>query len=395
MCAGCGRTEAAKARATASANEIPTVAVAKASPHNLSHDLALTGEFRPYQEIDVMAKVSGYVKKIDVDIGDHVREGQLLATLEIPEMTDELNKARAEIERSQAQVTQAQDEVRRAQSGYQIANLSYRRLNSVMQSRPGLVAQQEVDDAQARETTADAQVSAAKSNVAAAQNQVAVSRAELARVQTLFDYTKVTAPFDGVITKRYADTGSMIQAGTASQTQAKPLVRLSENRRLRLILPVPESAVPTVHIGQRVDVHVTTLNRTFPGNVVRFADKLSLDTRTMDTEVDVPNPGLVLIPGMYADVNLTLNRSNDALSVPVTAIDFDQDNEKSGKVTIVTAAGRLESRTVALGMSTANQVEIQSGLRDGDLVVIGSRSGLQTGTLVKPRITDLSAGTPQ
>src|SRR5665213_954500 len=197
MCAGCGRTEAAKARATASANEIPTVAVAKASPHNLSHDLALTGEFRPYQEIDVMAKVSGYVKKIDVDIGDHVREGQLLATLEIPEMTDELNKARAEIERSQAQVTQAQDEVRRAQSGYQIANLSYRRLNGVMQSRPGLVAQQEVDDAQARETTADAQVSAAKSNVSAAQNQVAVSRAELARVQTLFDYTKVTAPFDG------------------------------------------------------------------------------------------------------------------------------------------------------------------------------------------------------
>jgi RND family efflux transporter MFP subunit len=396
--AGCGSQNQTAARPS-SANEPPTVAVAKASIQDLSHNLVLTAEFRPYQEVDLMAKVAGYVKKINVDIGDRVRQGQLLATLEIPEMADELNRARANVERSQAQVAQATDEIKRAQSGYQIAHLSYQRLAGVMKSQPGLVAQQEVDDAQAKDVSADAQVSAAKSNLAAAQQQVSVSKAELAKVQTMFDYTSVTAPFTGVITKRYADTGSMIQAGTASQTQAMPLVRLSENTLLRLILPVPESAVPTVHIGQQVDVNVPTLARTFPGRVARFENKLSLATRTMDTEVDVPNPSLVLIPGMYAQVDLTLKRSNNALSVPVTAVDLDEgDNSSnstaaaaSGKVMVVTSQNRLERRDVVLGMETANRIEVRAGLHNGEMVVIGSRAGLQTGQEVRPKVTSLVA----
>src|ERR1051325_961725 len=141
----------------------------------------------------------------------------------------------------------------------------------------------------------------------------------------MIEYTRVTAPFAGVITKRYADTGSMIQAGTASQTQAMPVVKLSENSRLRLILPVPESAVPTVHIGQRVEVRVPTLKRSFPGRVARFAEKLSMSTRTMDTEVDVDNPTLLLIPGMYAEVNLTLDHRSRTLAVPVLAVDREGD----------------------------------------------------------------------
>jgi len=377
--------------AKSDATDVPTIAVAKAEKANLTHNLTLTGEFKPYQEIDVMAKVAGYVRQINVDIGDRVRQGQLLATLEVPEMADEINKAKAEIERSQAQVVQAQDEVHRAESNYQIAHLTFTRLDGVLKNRPGLVAQQEVDDAQARDNTASAQVSAAKSNVAAAQHQVAVAQAEMARIQTLFGYTKVIAPFDGVITRRFADTGSMIQAGTSSQTQAMPVVRLSQNNLLRLILPVPESATPTVHIGQQVDVRAPTLNRTFPGKVVRFADKLSLETRTMDTEVDVPNPTLTLIPGMYAEVDLTLKRENDALSVPVTAVDVDPDNEHAGKVMVVDSGDRLQNRPVTLGMQTANRIEVQSGLTSGDLVVIGSRAGLQPGARVKPKVAVLSA----
>src|ERR1035438_2717199 len=132
-----------------------------------------------------------------------------------------------------------------------------------------------------------------------------------------------------------------------------PVVRLSENTLLRLILPVPESAVSTVHIGQQVDVKVSTLNRTFPGQVKRFENKLSLATRTMDTEVDVPNPGLILIPGMYAEVDLTLNRAMQVLSVPVTAVDLDEGGSSSdsnsspasGKVMVVTDGKRLERRS--------------------------------------------------
>jgi RND family efflux transporter MFP subunit len=395
---GCGSQDKVSAKQNSSA-QAPSVAVAEASVQDLSHTLVLTAEFRPYQEVELMAKVAGYVKQISVDIGDRVKEGQVLATLEIPEMADELDRAKSNVERSKAQVAQANDEIRRAQSNYQIAHISYQRLADVMKSQKGLIAQQEVDDAQAKDVSADAQVSAAKSNLAAAEQQVDVSKAELAKVQTMFQYTSVTAPFDGVITKRYADKGSMIQAGTASQSQAMPLVRLSENTLLRLILPVPESAVSTVHIGQQVDVKVSTLNRTFPGQVKRFENKLSLATRTMDTEVDVPNPGLILIPGMYAEVDLTLNRAMQVLSVPVTAVDLDEGGSSSdsnsspasGKVMVVTDGKRLERRTVALGMETANRIEVRSGLRAGEMVVIGNRSGLQPGQAVTPKVTSMAA----
>ena len=150
-------------------------------------------------------------------------------------------------------------------------------------------------------------------------------------MKTLIEYTRVTAPFAGVITKRYADTGSMIQAGTASQTQAMPVVRLSENSLLRLILPVPESAVPTVHIGQPVEVRVPTLNRSFPGRVARFTGKISSSTRTMETEVDVPNPNLVLMPGMYAEVDLTLAAAQSASCTDARCAAIDPKQPGDGR----------------------------------------------------------------
>jgi RND family efflux transporter MFP subunit len=367
---------------TASAEEITTVAVAKTAVADLSQTITLTAEFTPFQEIDVMAKVSGYVKQIYVDIGDRVRQGQLLAVLELPEMTDEVVRAKAAIQRAQAQVVQGEDEVHRAESSHQISHLSNERLSAVDKTRPGLIAQQELDDAQGKDLAAEAQIQAAKSSLTAAAQQVDILKAELARIQTMFDYTKVTAPFAGVITKRYANLGSMIQAGTSSQ--AMPLVRLSDNSLLRLTLPVPESAVPTVHTGQAVDVHVPTLNRNFPGKVARFSDKVQTATRTMDTEVDVPNPALVLVPGMYAEVNLMVKSARGALCVPVGAVDFEAEGK--GRVLVVTAPGnKLEPRAVSTGLETANRIEIRSGLQEGDMVVVSSRAGLRPGATVSPK----------
>jgi RND family efflux transporter MFP subunit len=384
----CSRTSKVEAEA-AKASDALTVAVAKATTEDLSHGLVLTAEFKPFQEVDLMAKVAGYVKKINVDIGDRVREGQVLAVLEIPEMADDRARAQAGVDRSQAEVARAKDQVQQAISAHEIAHLSYTRLADVSKQRPGLVAQQEIDDAHGKDLVAEAQVSGARSNLVAAAEQVHVNSAELQKIKTLFDYTSVTAPFAGVVTKRYADTGSMIQAGTASSSQAMPLVRLSENSLLRLILPVPESAVPTVHLGQQVDVRVPTLKRSFPGRVARFSDKLSLATRTMDTEVDVPNPSLVLIPGMYAEVDLSLDSRRGVLVVPVPAVDVGSD-ESSGQVVVVTADNHIEIRKVQLGLQTSTKVQIRSGLKEGDLVVVGSRSGLQPGQEVKPKITSMS-----
>ena len=227
----CDRTAKVEARA-ATGPQIRTVAVAKAAIEDMSHGLVLTAEFKPFQEIEVMAKVAGYVKKIYVDVGDRVHEGQLLATLEVPEMVDEIAKAAASVERSDAEVARANDEIARAESAHHMAHVTYTRLADVANKRPGLIAQQEVDDAHSKDLMAEAQVAAAKSSLSAALQSVAVTKAELGKTRTMSDYTRVTAPFSGVVTKRFADTGSMIQAGTASQTQAMPLVRLSAERHV-------------------------------------------------------------------------------------------------------------------------------------------------------------------
>lgn len=381
----------------------PTVAVAKAGVEDLSRDLNMTAELRPFQEIELMAKVAGYVKAIYVDIGDRVKKGQLLAVLEVPEMADDMVRATSALKGSEAEAARAGDELRRAQSVNDIAHLSYTRLAEVAAKRPGLVAQQEIDDARSKDLSTQAQVAAARSSIMSANEQIHVSRASLARVKTMLDYARVTAPFSGVITKRFADVGAMIQAGTASQTQAMPLVRLSDNSMLRLIVPVPESAVPTVHVGQQVEVRVPTLNRSFSGKVARFSTTVSSNTRTMATEVDVPNSGLILVPGMYAEVLLNLNRRAKVLAIPVTAVDLvggevskqsketgaDPETARIGKVMVVTPGNRIEIRNISIGLETANKVEIISGLKEGDLVVIGGRSTLQAGQEVQPKVTTI------
>jgi RND family efflux transporter MFP subunit len=378
----CARSGGAEASQTAT--EAPTVAVVKATRADLSSDLILTAEFAPYQEIDVMAKVSGYIREINVDIGSRVQEGQLLATLEIPEMQDDLTRAAAAIEQANAELTTARDELQRDESARDIAHLSYSRILDVSKREPGLVPQQQVDEANSRDLVAEAQVSAAKSRITAAEQHIHVGQAEQAHVKTLYQYAVITAPFTGVVTKRYANTGSLIQAGTASQTQAMPVVRLSQNGRLRLALPVPESAVPLIHLGEPVDVRVSTLKRTFPGVVARFADKVDESTRTMKTEVDVLNPTLVLVPGMYAEVDLTTEQRKNVLTVPMEAIDGSGD---SARVFTVEPSGTIQNVPVRLGIENAQRIEVRSGdLKEGDSVVVGSRARLKAGSKVQPKV---------
>ena len=387
--AACGHPESAAVSADTA--ETPVVAVAKTERRDLSRQTTLTAEFRPYQEVDVMAKVSGYIKSIRVDVGDRVQTGQLLATLEIPEMNDDLSRAKATLSRSDAEVTRAQDDIQRAESSHRLAHLTYERLANVAKNQPGMIAQQELDAAQSRDLESEAQVSGAKANLNTAMQSVGVSKAEQGKVRTMFDYTRVTAPFAGVVTKRFADTGSMIQAGTASQTQAMPVVRVSENRLLRLIVPVPESAVPSIRLGEQIEVRVPTLKRSFSGKVARFSDRVQQATRTMETEIDVPNPGLILMPGMYAEVTLNLEKRDNAVAVPLTALQRDADTT-TAKVFVVSPQNRIQTKTVTTGLETARDAEVRSGLDAGELVVIGNRAALKNGEAVKPRLTTITDG---
>lgn len=359
----------------------PAVAAVRVTRADLTGSITLTGEFIPFQEVDVMSKVAGYIRAINVDVGDRVHPGEVLATLEVPEMENEMAHARASFDQANAQEAQAEDEVRRTESAYEMAHLSLTRIQNVAQREPGLVPQQEVDEVRSRDLESEAQVAAAKSNVAAARQRIQVMQADEDRLKTMHNYETIAAPFEGVVTKRYANTGAMIQAGTASQSQAMPVVRVSQNNLLRLILPVPESSVAQVSIGRAVSVRVPALNRTFSGRVARFTDKLQLSTRTMDTEVDVPNPSLTLIPGMYAEVDLELREHKGVLAAPPDAIDGIGADTRVYKVD---PQGEIRIVPVQVGLETAGEVEILHGVSEGDMLVAGRRTGLKDGDRVKP-----------
>jgi RND family efflux transporter MFP subunit len=347
----------------------------------------LTAEFQPFQEVDVMAKVAGYVRTIKVDLGDRVREGQLLAELEIPEMTDEVSKAAAVVSQGGAEIGAARDELQRAESSHQIAHLSHTRLLEAAKREPGLIPQQEVDVIQSRDLIAEAQLASARSKLRVEEQRTRVAKAEEARLRTMRDYVTITAPFAGTVTRRYANVGSMIQAGIASQSQAMPLVRLSQISMLRLSLPVPESLAPTIRTGQSVEVRVKSLGRSFEGRVARFAARLDTATRTMVTEVDVSNPSGVMMPGMYAEVSLDSNQHGDVLSAPIEAI------ERAGSATRVYAidkSGVVRIVPVQIGVEDAHRAQVLSGLVENDIVITGRRTGLNAGDKVRAKVSEFS-----
>lgn len=384
--ASCGQRPPA---GNVSAAELPVVATVAAVRTDLSRDLTLTGELLPFQEVEVMAKVAGYVQRIYVDVGDVVRQGQVLAELEIPEMKDDVARASAAVERSRADLERARKEFDRAEKAREITRLTYTRISSVFQSQPGLVAQQEVDDAQSKDQLAEAQVATARSALDAAREQIKVGEADRGKAQTLLQYARVTAPFDGVITKRYANNGAMVQAGVASQSQAMPVVRLSQNHLLRLVLAIPESVAGTIKPGAQVMVRVPSLNKEFPGKVSRSSERVSTATRTMHTEVDVANPTRQLIAGMFAEVTLRVEHRADTLAVPLTVVEGEGDQRT---VVTVNRQGLVEIKRVKTGVESPRLVEITEGLREGELLVLGARGQLKAGQSVRTKRVDAGTG---
>ncbi len=315
------------------------VAVAVVKREDLSRSVTLNAELSPYQEADLHAKIAGYLKTITVDIGDQVKAGQVIARLDI----DELN-----------------DDLARSSAAYHDAKLEYDRINQVNKKRPGLLAQEEVDKAYAA---------------------YEMAKANQEKSKTLLDYATITVPFDGVVTKRFADPGAMIQAGVNSSTQAMPIVHIADNTKLRLEFPVPESVVSQIHVGTPVEVIVQSTGQTFQSSIARLAGKIDSATRTMQTEVDLDNKDHRITPGMYASVKLDLEQKGAVLALPIQAVSIgDKPN-----VWLVNEKQEIEERPVTIGLQTADKVEITSGLNEGDQVIFGSRGIVAIGMKVEPK----------
>jgi RND family efflux transporter MFP subunit len=388
LATGCGDARKAEAEDAAHAPSAPVVKVVR---RDLNNELEIASEFQPLQEIEVYAKVSGYIKKLYVDWGTHVRQGQILAELEIPELQQQLQQDEAGARRSEQDLGRSREELNRAQSVYNVAHLTYARLADVQKSRPELVAQQEIDAAQGKDLEANAGVSSAKDAVSAAEQGWLAAKAALGKDQAMFAYARITAPFDGVVTQMYAYTGSLLPAGTSSNKGDLALCQLSQNNVLRLVIPLPERAVTDVHVGDAVNIEVSGAKNAFTGKIVRWSGQIETQTRTMHTEVQVPNPNYLLVPGMYASVKILLRSASQALSIPVQAVQSSGNGQ--GTVLLVNSSNRVEKREVKLGIETASQAEVLSGLNENEMVIFGEQNQFKAGALVSPQIVTAPAGT--
>lgn len=354
--AGCG------AQAADPTVEPPPLAIAAVRPQrgDVVRALSLPGDVIGRSEADLYAKVTGYLVSIAVDKGDWVKKGQVLATIEVPELEQRLKRSRANLA---------------------VRRVTYERLQRVWTTDHRLLAREDVD-------------------VALGQYQQA--QAEVEELEARFGYTKIIAPFDGVITARYVDAGALIEANghaSGSGTQAAqrqrsgpvPVLSLAEIDRLRVYVYVPEEETSLVRRGQRATLHLREFpGREFTGEVARFATALDLSTRTMLTEVDLDNAGHELYPGMYADVTLELENHPDALRVPATAIGSAGDT----RFVFVVRDGALGKMLVVTGISTGEWTEIRSGLTGGEDVVANMSPTLTEGAKVRAVVADAPTTTP-
>jgi len=380
----CGCNHAAQQSAVAMNPIAPVVPASRAT---LANTLTVAGEFIPYQEVELHAKVAGYIRSIHVDIGDKVKQGEVLAVLDVPELQAQVQGAQAGVRQSQAEILQATNEVVGDEANYAALHAAAVRLQQASDARPGLIAQQELDDAYAKDHAAAAQVDAAKSALSAMQQQLGVSQAQKQQVSTMEDYSRIVAPFTGAVTCRYADTGALIQAGTSNAASA-PVVKVAQTSTLRLRLPVPEAIAPYVHDGDAATIRVDALGRTISGKVTRSTGELDMSTRSMQVEVDVPNADGSLTPGMYAQVTLDVKRAGDALVVPIQAVDTGGPQPI---VLVVNAQSRVERRAVQTGIATANRIEVLSGLREGEQVIVANQASFQPGELVTAKHSAMTA----
>ena len=372
---GCHQTTASSDPAL----QLPVAPVVYPGRGALSSQLHVAGELLPYQEVELHAMVSGYIKKIDVDIGDRVRKGQVLAQLEIPELEAEVDGAKSGVLRSEQDVLSSKSAVARAEADHAALHAAYVRMRQAADERPGLIAQQELDDAQAKDSSSAAQVDVARANLSAMQQALEVAKANHLHYASLANYAQITAPYAGVITWRYSDTGALVQAGTSS-AGAQPVVKLAQTDVLRLRLPVPAALAGYVRIGDPAQIHIESTGQELTGKVERTTGELDLATRTLQVEIDLKNADNKLSPGMYADVALNVQRTGSVLTIPVGAVDRSGGNPSAY---VVDAQGRIEKRALTLGLQNPSNVEVISGLADHDQVVAANLSSFSPGEAVR------------
>jgi RND family efflux transporter MFP subunit len=348
------------------------VEVTRPVRRDLVRTISLSANVEAFEQAPVYAKVGGYVDRILVDIGDHVIEGEVLATLEIPEMGSQFAQTEHELAQGQAEVTKAEAEAT-------LQKLAVARSHGLRAK--DAITEQDLDEARARalKAKADLELTRARRESAAAR---------VAELRTVMQYATLRAPFAGVVTRRFVDRGALVQASSSNNS---PLLIVARTDTMRVVADVPEPDVPFITRGNPAVLTVAALpGRTFESRISRYAEALDPVSRTMRTEVDVSNVDGTLRPGMYGTVTIAMETHANAITVPEVVV----RREKTRAVVYIVDGDRAATRIVTPGLAAEGRLEILEGIGDADRVITSGASGLSEGTPVQVVEAPATSATP-
>lgn len=362
------------AEAVSAAQALPTVNVVNVERSPNAGTLLLPGNIEAVTEAPVLARASGYIKRRYADIGDRVKAGQILAEIEAPELDQQVQQAKAAVEQAASSLEQANAGLQQGKANEQLAKVTAGRWSNLV--KKGVVSRQDNDTYQAQYAAQLANVQALEKAVAAARSNVAAAQANLSRLTELQNYKSVSAPFAGIITLRNVDVGALVSEASTL------LFRIAQTGRLRTYVYVPQSDAPNVHPGQAARLVIPDLSgRRFSGTVTRTANALDPTTRTLLTEVQVPNSDGALLPGMYTQVDLTTPRPNPPLLIPGDTLVV---RSAATQAAVVGQDGVVHFRRLQLGRDYGDKIEVLSGLEAGQRVIVNPGDTVQEGAKVNP-----------
>ena len=372
-------TRAAGVSTARAGAEIATVQVVLPERHEIARQVSMPASIEAFEQTTLYAKTSGYLKWIKVDIGDRVHKGETVAEIDVPEMASEYAGAEAEVEKAKANLGNVEAELERAKAELELKKITYERLKSIRDQEPDVMPQQQVDEAKAQYDVARATLNVAESKVKMGQSEIARAEAARTRLATLKQYTMIRAPFDGVVIKRHADPGALIQQAS-TQTNVLPVVTVARVDTLRVFIDVNEPEVRFITKGNPVTVTVDALpGRIFEGKATRYATALDPKTRTMRTEIDILNRDGELRPGMYGSVKLAIEKREDALTLPANAL----ISEAGKSYVYAVVDGKAKRVEVKTGLDDGIRVECTEGLTGNEQIIVSGKSGIKDGIPVK------------
>jgi RND family efflux transporter MFP subunit len=362
------------AEAKSEGESAPLVNVTTVERSSARSELVLPGNIQAITEAPVLARATGYIKSRTVDIGDRVKEGQLLAEIDAPELESQVRQAKAALEQAEASLEQANANLVQGRTNETLYKTTAERWDKLVAK--GAVSRQENDTYQAQYQAQVATVQALDKAVSVAKSNIGVAEASLARLTDMQKYVNVVAPFDGVITQRNVDVGALVNEGNTM------LYRMSQTDRLRIYVNVPQADAASVHVGQTAKITITDLpSRVFNGAVTRTANALDPASRTLLTEVQVPNQSGLLLPGMYAQVDFTTPRAEPPLLIKGDALVVRSNGPE---VAIVEPDHTIHFQSVTLGRDYGDRMEILSGLTAGQQLAVNPGDTIQEHAKVTP-----------